>query len=239
MPNKNWWTVELVLGVVLAGCGGAQGGAGEIMPGPTITDGPAYFPLAIGDSWTYRISDPTGATADRVTTVEAMEPEDGANGPLAFRIRNEALDGTNINWEQLGENAIVRYRQQALDASDSLLVEKTFAPSSVDFDASADHLMPGVTWNETYLETQAGATAPAQTKQEFVKWTVEATDDVVSVPAGTFTCIRVRRHHASSKNPADEVTWYANGTGKVKETGAGSLADQTRQLVTASLLSAP
>ena len=62
MPNKNWWTVELVLGVVLAGCG-AQGGAGEVPSGPTITDGPAYFPLAIGNSWTYRISDPTGATA--------------------------------------------------------------------------------------------------------------------------------------------------------------------------------
>jgi hypothetical protein len=115
------------------------------------------------------------------------------------------------------------------------MVEKTFAPSSIDFDASNDHLVPGVTWNEDYLETQTGATAPAQTKQEFVKWTVEATDDVVSVPAGTFTCIRVRRHHASSKNPADEVTWYASGTGKVKETGAGSLADQTRELVSATL----
>jgi hypothetical protein len=134
MPNRNCWSVELVLGVVLAGCGGAQPGGGEVPTGPAITDGPAYFPLAVGDSWTYRISDSTGATADKLTTVDAMEPEDGANGPLAFRIRNEALDGTNINWEQLSGTAIVRYRQQALDAADSLMVEKTFAPSSIDFD---------------------------------------------------------------------------------------------------------
>jgi len=245
MRKTNWWTIELVLGVVLAGCGAAdpgatatgQGGAaGEGGAGGTaITDGPAYFPLTIGATWSYRISDPTGATADKATTVEALEPGDGLNGPLAFRIRNEALDGVNVNWEQLSGTAIVRYRQDRVDAAGNVLVEKTYAPSSVVFDESAGRLVAGGTWNEAYTETQAGAKNAPKTSQESVTWTVEATDDVVSVPAGTFTCIRVRRHQPTSKNPADEVAWYASGTGKVKETGGGTNADQTRELVSASL----
>jgi len=237
MRNRDWQMVELVFGMVIAGCGGTPAdGTGNPPPGgPAITDGAAYFPLAVGAAWTYRISSPTEATADKTTTVEAMEPEDGMNGPMAFRIRNQSLDGTNINWEQLSGTAIVRYRQHVVDASDNILIDKAFVPSSVDFDESETRLAAAASWNETYLETQTAAPAAGKTKQEFVMWTVEAIDDVVSVPAGTFTCIRVRRHHSSSKNPADEVAWYAKGIGKVKETGVGSLADQTRELLSATL----
>src|SRR6185369_7898596 len=110
----------------------------------------------------------------------ASEPWDGMNGPLAFRVRNEALDGTNINWEQLSGTTIVRYRQDRLDPAGGVMVEKTYAPSSVVFDASGNHLVTGGTWNETYVETQAGATVRTKTSQESVNWTVEATDDVVS-----------------------------------------------------------
>jgi len=237
MRKRNQGTVGVVFGMVLAGCGGtaADGTGAVIGGGPSIADVYAYFPLANGATWTYRISTPTGATADKVTTVEATEPADGASGPVAFRIRNETLDGANINWEQLDGPAVVRYRQQTLDTTGALLVQKSFAPSSIDFDVSEAHLAPGMTWNETYNETQVGGTETGQPKQEFVKWTVEATDDVVSVPAGTFTSIRVRRHHSSSKNPADEVTWYASGIGRVRETGGGPMADQTRELISATL----
>jgi hypothetical protein len=245
MNKYNWWMAELGLGMVLAGCGVAapdatglgQGGSGggAVDGAVAITDGLAYSPLAIGATWTYRISDPTGATADKSTSIEALEPGDGLNGPAAFRIRNEALDSVNINWEQLSGTAVVRYRQNRLDAAGNVLQEKTYTPSSVVFDESSGHLVAGATWNEAYAEKQAGATIATKTSQESVTWTVEATDDVVTVPAGTFTCIRVRRHQPSSKNTADEVTWYARGTGKVKETGGGTLADQTRELVSATL----
>jgi len=238
MRNRDWQMLGLAFGTAIAGCGGGTpaNGVADVPDGAAaITDGVAYFPLAVGAAWTYRISSPTATTADKMTTVEALEAEDGMNGPMAFRIRNEALDGTNINWEQLSGTAIVRYRQHVVDASDNVLIDKNYAPSSVDFDESEAHLVAAMSWNETYLETQTAAPAAGKTKQEFVMWTVEATDDVVTVPAGTFTCIRVRRHHSSSKNPADEVAWYASGTGKVKETGGGTLADQTRELVSVRL----
>jgi len=239
--------VGLSLGLIVAGCGGAAAGtapgaAGNDTPdgdapeaGPGVTPGGDYYPLAVGATWTYRISNAAGMMADKTTTIEAMEPS-AANGPAAFRIRNAALASGTVNWEQLGDaSAVVRYRQQMLDANGALLLEKTYKPGSVVVDQSPSHLMAGATWGETFVETKPGASGVLKASQEFVKWTVEATDDVVSVPAGMFTCIRVRRHHTSSNNPADEVTWYAPGTGRVKETGGGPQSDETRELVSSSL----
>jgi hypothetical protein len=242
--DRKW--IVLVMTLVLAGCGpttagavatGRGGGGGGEAPDAGTTDtGTAveqsnYFPMAIGNNWTYRVTNSAGVSADRMTTVEAMEPAGGTAGPLAFRIRNEALATTTINWEQLSGMVVVRYRQSMLDATATLLVDKTYTPSSAVFDEAAAHLVAGVTWNEAYMETQAPATGPPKTSQEFVEWTVEAVDDVVTVPAGTFTCVRVRRHHSSSKNPADEVNWYATGMGSVKESGGGPQSDETRELV--------
>jgi hypothetical protein len=245
MREKSQKMFALVLGIVFAGCGpaapgtmatGLGGSGGEPAEGGvTVAEGNAYLPLAIGAAWTYRVSNPAGTTADKMTVVEAMEPAGGTAGPVAFRIRNEALDGTTINWEQLSGMVMVRYRQHTLDTAANLLLDKTYAPSSVVFDESGNRLVAGATWNETYAQTQTPTAGQPKTSQELVKWTVEAIDDVVSVPAGVFTCIRVRRHHSSSMNPADEVTWYAQGTGRVKETGAGSLSDETRELVSVTL----
>jgi hypothetical protein len=235
-----------LLGAILAGCApaqamqamttGAGGSGGDPAAGDaTVLDGSTYFPLAVGATWTYRITNPAGATADKMTTVEALEPSNGTSGPVAFRTRNEALDGTTINWEQVTGVAVVRYRQHVLDATATAVLDKTYAPSSVVFDESGPHLVPGTIWSETYAQTQVPVGGQPKTSQETVKWTLEAVDDVVTVPAGVFTCLRVRRHHSSSMNPADEVTWYAAGTGRVKETGAGTLSDETKELVTVRL----
>jgi hypothetical protein len=201
----------------------------------TVTDGSLYFPLAVGAAWTYRITNQAGATADKMTTVETLEAANGASGPLAFRIRNEALDGTTINWEQVDGAAVVRYRQHVLDGNAAAVLDKTYAPSSLVLDEASAHLVPGAIWSETYAQTQVPVGGQPKTSQEVVKWTLEAVDDVVTVPAGVFTCLRVRRHHSSSMNVADEVHWYAPRTGRVKETGSGPLSDQTKELVTVSL----
>jgi hypothetical protein len=244
MSKRDQIRFGFVLGMMLAGCGPAiqgamatgQGGSGgdPAEAGAAMIEGSAFFPLTVGATWTYRVSNPAGAAANRMTAVEAMEPAGGTAGPVAFRIRNEALDRTTINWEQLS-GVVVRYRQSTLDAAAKLLLDKTYTPSSSVFDESGAHLVAGATWNEIYAETQVPTTGLPKTSEERVKWALEAVDDVVSVPAGTFTCIRVRRHHASSKNPVDEVTWYATGIGSVKETGAGSLSDETRELVSVNL----
>jgi hypothetical protein len=63
-----------------------------------------------------------------------------------------------------------------------------------------------------------------------VSWTVESTSDRVTVPAGTFTCLRLRR---SRKHGEPTLSWFAKGVGLVKEQGAGPLGNETLSLVRA------
>jgi len=57
---------------------------------------------------------------------------------------------------------------------------------------------------------------------------VETTNDRVTVPAGTFTCLRLRR---TRKHRPPAVFWFAKGVGLVKELGAGPLGNETLALV--------
>jgi hypothetical protein len=61
-------------------------------------------------------------------------------------------------------------------------------------------------------------------------WTVEATAEDVTVPAGTFTCLRLHRI-GDDPTGADKRYWFAAGVGKVKEEGGG----QTEVLTDVSL----
>jgi hypothetical protein len=56
--------------------------------------------------------------------------------------------------------------------------------------------------------------------------------DQVSVPAGTFTCLRLRR---AQKHRPPVISWYAKGVGLVKQQGAGPLGDQMLALVATHL----
>ncbi|MBI3179816.1 MAG: hypothetical protein HYZ27_09150, partial [Deltaproteobacteria bacterium] len=56
---------------------------------------------------------------------------------------------------------------------------------------------------------------------------VEAIDESVVVPAGTFTCVRIKRTVVGG---AAKTYWYAAGVGKVKEVGG-----RTESLVTHSV----
>jgi hypothetical protein len=58
-----------------------------------------------------------------------------------------------------------------------------------------------------------------------VQWTIEAVDEMVTVPAGTFSCLRVHSVESGSLG-YDSTFWYARNVGKVKETGT-----ETRNLV--------
>ena len=123
----------------------------------------------------------------------------------------------------------MRLEEKQLDQTGAVLVDKQYAPPILVLDESAAHLVSGATWTEQYMETKTPSTKKKATK-ETTDWTVEAVADTVTVPAGTYTCIRVRRNHTSSKTPSNTVSWYADGVGKVKETGAGAFNDETLEL---------
>jgi len=212
--------------IAVAGCGGG-GGAATGDPGASAA-GSNYLPLAVGASWTYAVTALSGTMGQGTITVEAAENAPGSGQP-ALRVHTVLPGDTTMAWEQALGTAVVRLEQQQLDQTGAVVVDKQYAPPILVLDESAAHLVSGATWTEQYMETKTPSTKNKATK-ETTDWTLESVAESITVPAGTYSCIRVRRNHTSSKTPSNSVSWYAAGVGKVKETGAGTFNDQTLEL---------
>jgi hypothetical protein len=187
-----------------------------------------YLPLSVGMSWTYNITSASSATGQGTVAVEAAENAPMA-GQAALRVRSTLLDGGTLSWEQTSGSSVVRYEEQQLSQTGSVVVDKQYMPAILVLDESSAHLTSGATWTESYMELKTPSTKGKATKEQAV-WTVEAVNESVTVAAGTFTCIRVSRNHTTSMTPSTTVEWYAVGVGKVRETGAGQNNDQTLEL---------
>jgi hypothetical protein len=203
--------------VIVTGAGGSTSRADS---GTPLTDAhqPAtsgrYIPLVVGAVWTWKSSDPlTGLNGTTGSTIEALETMTGVKaGVQAYRVRSTTLTGSTVNWQQDTGTAVVRHREQFLDTKGAIMTDHYYLPSKLRLDESPAHTTLGATWTEVYTD-QVTVSASVS-----VTWTVEAVDEMVTVPAGTFKCLRV---HAVETGGGgyDSHFWYARNVGKVKETG--------------------
>lgn len=202
---------EAPLPVVANECAAADGGVAETTP-PPATGQESYFPLAVGNSWTYR----TGQGI-KIWAVEAEEAV-GGDGPYAtttaFRI-SDTINGQLISrsWQGFdppGSKRIVRYREVDNPSSTS---ETYWVPPRLRVD---DGATPGMQWREVYVEHRTGVPA----FQDAQDWVVAATGEAVTITgrSGEVTshadCMRVIH---SAKNRF-KTFWWCRGVGKVKET---------------------
>jgi hypothetical protein len=201
---------------VLAGCGGGSDGGNATGP---------LMPWAVGNSWTYNVTD-KGQTTSKVVTVGAAEPI-GA-GPSSATMANKVLtmNGTDktISWQGPLDGAIVRYREQAFKASTGALSDDTvWAPHRLHVDSSDAHTVAGASWLDLFEETKTpadGSMPKLSTGRE--RWTVMSDHESITVPAGTFTTVVLQKIGASTT----KTYWFARGVGKIKESGG-----QTEELV--------
>jgi hypothetical protein len=145
--------------------------------------------------------------------VEAVETLTGAKaGISAFRVRSKTLTGSTVNWQQDTGTAVVRHREQFLDATGAITSDHVFMPTKLRLDESPAHTALNASWTETYTDMAMFATPIT------VTWKVEAVNEMVTVPAGTFSCLRV--HSVQTGGAAyDSTFWFARNIGKVKESG--------------------
>ncbi len=206
----------------MVGCGGSD--TSSTVDAPIGSDGRPVagrmLPMAVGDSWTYAVT-PTGMpTVQKTSTVQAFEDVGGTKaGVMAFRVRTEKVDGATVSWQADTGTAVVRHREQVFDLAGTMTSEQYYAPSKLRVDDV--HLTTGATWVDAYTEESrnvaSGVVTPIAKSET---WTVEAGAEVVTVPAGTFVCVRLRRTGAAGA--ADKRYWFSPGVGKVKEVGVGS-----------------
>ena len=122
------------------------------------------------------------------------------------------------------EGRLIRVREYS--TLDGLPYERiVFEPSDIRVDTDTYEL--GTQYTQTYLENhdERDENPDVQKTQTF---TVEAVDEPVTVPAGTFRAIKIRR--TTDDNGPSKMYWYVPGIGKIKELG-GQLEDLTTHQV--------
>lgn len=180
-----------------------------------------YLPLQVGANWTYDVTDlrvPGSAPVAKDTTVEALEQVGDARkaGVEAFRIRTEKANGATVSWQEDRCTSIVRHREQSYDAASIMESDQFFMPSKLRIDETAEHLVVGARWTVTYEELEVDPVAGETRVSKDETWSVEGIDEQVTVPAGTFTTIHLRK---ITSGEADKRFWFAAGVGKIKEEG--------------------
>jgi hypothetical protein len=214
-----WQTVGLcaLLLTALSACGSETAADDDDTGG----DGTGrYLPLAVGASWTWRVTSSSGTTYDKVSTVEAFEDVGGAKaGVMAYRVRTQGDDGETVSWQEDTGTAVIRHREQSFTTAAALQSDQVFMPYKLRIDEATDRTSDGASFGETYTEVETDPlTGATKTQTKADTWTVEAVNESVTVPAGTFSCIRLHRV-GTEAGSADKRYWFARGVGKIKESG--------------------
>ena len=198
--------------VLLAGCKSGQEAS--------------YFPLSPGAQWTYAVhTEADGATTRQQQTIRVLDERRFDGKPLFIR-RSETPGNIGIEyWLRIQADGIVRIAQRVdleeqatLDAAPRTVLKLPLA-------LGANWRSPTVPYtvmrkNEYPREVKYG-------RGMLMTYTVEALDDKVTVPAGSFEhCARVVGRaeltlftdpvRGFNKVPVTTTEWYCRGVGMVK-----------------------
>ena len=219
----------VVVAVAAAGCGPSGGSSvntvsgndasGDVIP----TSGP-YQPMTVGDTWLYHVND-KGVKYDKTATFEAQEDEGGPKaGTQGFRMRESFPANVQLTWYHQEGQTVVRDHEQALDSSNTLTSEDWYDPYRLRVDETPDHLVGGANWTWTYKDTHSSRSKPTATTSLTESWKVDAVDEAVTVPAGTFASLRLT--HVDPTDGSTKTYWFVRGVGKAREeTSAGHIEE--------------
>jgi len=202
------------------GVGGAGGvGAAGAGSGGSIAEGD-YYPLTDGATWTYRHVG--GSTTWDEVVMQTATQYKGA--PAVALVDNAGPSGTRSEavLQADGTRVVRVFREEFTGNTLELTAE--YDPGFVRYDRAWEGQQAGFTETVTYQRVEYDGTGQVVAQDDRShKFTVEALDDSVSVPAGEIpSCLRVRRERlrAAGETAADDdvdLFWFCLGIGKVLE----------------------
>lgn len=154
-----------------------------------------YFPLRVGDSWTYR----TSADSSEFT-VKVLSEEKQADGTIAYLLERKA--GALVHTWYSKANGWVNILREAYPEHEGLMVHHDKPKLLLKVP-----LAPGAKW------TWAGKSTTLVDMTESSK--VVGFERVV-VPAGTFRAMKVETQISEGAGALLRTFWYADGVGLIK-----------------------
>jgi len=155
-----------------------------------------YFPLRVGDTWTYRNSSEGGYT----WKVLSEEPHEG--GTVRYVV--EFLSGVKINNVFSKANGWVLFHQESYPEHEGL--QATYEPPKQYL---PNPMVVGQKWEWSGKD-------PAQVEQHEKNHVVGI--ETVTVAAGKFRAMKVVSEITRASVPMIRTSWYADGVGLVKTT---------------------
>ena len=154
-----------------------------------------YFPLRVGDSWTYRNDED-----DSEFTVKVLGEEKQADGTVLYQV--EKLVGGRIHSWYAKAPGWVLMRREAYAEQEGVAV--TYEPARQYL---KNPLAAGAKW------TWTGKSA---TGMDVLEINVVEGPQVVTTPAGRFRAIKVVTRLREGDSAVTRTNWYAPGVGLVK-----------------------
>lgn len=224
--SSRTWRMVAVVGLAAAGCGaqGSPGSSGAGVVGPLAADGAVpmmttgrYQPLAVGATWTYQVTDVNNVAYNKTSTVTSLEDAGGAfAGTMAFKVSENVKNSTQYTWYQMTDTDVRRLHDEQLDSSGAVSSDDWYMPYNLRIDETPDHLTEGAQWQLSYEDDHTSAKKPPKTSTTTENWSVDAVNETVTTPAGTFSAVRITRTDTAPGGSA-KTQWFVPGVGKIRE----------------------
>jgi hypothetical protein len=208
------WTFSWVAALAVA-CGGGSGGGGRTPPPKFVApDGPVLGRLTAGSTWTYQVTDPIQGTYQKQVVVLGPATLPGT-GQATTQLRETAAGVETLAWHSDADGLFLKWREE--ERVGGLLTKTTdWAPGVMKYLSRA--APAGWTWQSDARETVTYPDGTKAVSDVSYVWTVVSASDRITVPAGTFDCVKVTKVN-QDKVDKTKTYWFAAGVGKVREEG--------------------
>jgi hypothetical protein len=85
---------------------------------------------------------------------------------------------------------------------------ETWTPHKLRLDEAPAHIVPHSRWDEMYTEMMQNPLEAPTTRARVDFWFIEADDEIVHVPAGTFKAMRIRKRTTDADD--GKTYWFAD-----------------------------
>ena len=182
--------------------------------------------MAVGNSWTFQVVS-SGVAFTKVQTVTGTV---AVGDEVGYRVltRRDRDRGTR-SIQVIRDGRLERVYEETLEG-EGVKARFRFEPAALRIDSTK--VKSGDTYSDVHEKVEvdeAGTSLGVESKSH--TFFVESGLDLVTVPAGTFECVRVRRVRADG---SEKTYWYAQGLGKIREEGG-----QTEELRSSRVASTP
>jgi hypothetical protein len=205
-----------------SGSGGSGGSSGSGGTGALAADGAVpmmtsgrYQPMVVGATWAYNVTD-TGVAYTKNSAVEAFEDIGGmAAGTMGYKVSETIKTSVQLTWYESTASDVRRHHDQQTDVNGVMTSEDWYTPYDLRVDEASDHVTAGAAWTLSYMDAHSSASKPASTKTITENWTTDAANEVVTVPAGTFSALKITRTDTASGSSKSQ--WFVAGVCKIRE----------------------